>query len=129
MEMKIGFPGGMRVEASFQGFSVLTDQPASAGGEGSAPSPFSLFLASIPTCAGFFALRFCQERDIDTAGMAVSASFDRDSATGALTRVAIDLTLPPGFPEKYKKPILRAMDECSVKRALMTPPNFEITLK
>ena len=128
MDMKIGFPGGMRVEASFQGFSVVTDQPVSAGGEGSAPSPFGIFLASIPTCAGFFALRFCQERGIDPEGMSLSASFARDAATGALTSVTLDLTLPPGFPEKYKKPILRAMDECSVKRALMVPPKFEITL-
>jgi ribosomal protein S12 methylthiotransferase accessory factor len=129
MDMEITFPGGLAVEAAFQGFTVRTDQPASNGGAGSAPSPFGIFLASIPTCAGFYALRFCQEREIDTTGMALHASFDRDPESGTLTRVSIDLKLPANFPEKYHKALLRTMDQCTVKRAILSPPTFDIRLK
>ena len=67
MAMEISFPGGKKVDAFFQGFTIKTDQSEKDGGEGSAPTPSFLFLASLGTCAGIFALNFCQKRKIDTA--------------------------------------------------------------
>ena len=64
--MEITFPGGLAVEARSDSFVIRSDQPQSNGGDNSAPSPFDLFLASLGNCAGFFALRFCQQRQIDT---------------------------------------------------------------
>ena len=66
MDMQISFPGGKRVDANYKGFSIATDQPVKEGGDGSAPEPFSLFLASMGTCAGVYVLYFCEERRIDT---------------------------------------------------------------
>jgi len=127
MSMEIFFPGGVAVEAHYKGFSIRTDQPEAAGGENSAPSPFDLFLASIGTCAGYFALRFCQERQIDTAGLKLSLETERDAERHRLERVRIVVTLPAGFPERYRAALLRATDQCSVKRTLLAPPAFEIT--
>ncbi len=62
MAMKIVFAGGTKVNAEFKGFTLPTDQPAAAGGEGAAPSPFDLCLGSIGTCAGYYALSFCRQR-------------------------------------------------------------------
>ena len=64
MEMKITFPGGEKVNAEFNGRTIATDQPLAAGGEGSAPTPFDYFLASLGTCAGIYVLSFCQQRQI-----------------------------------------------------------------
>ncbi|HDJ23793.1 MAG TPA: osmotically inducible protein OsmC, partial [Candidatus Aminicenantes bacterium] len=61
-EMKISFPGGLRVVAHYKGLVIETDQPVYAGGEGRAPAPFDLFLASIGTCAAYYVLAFCQQR-------------------------------------------------------------------
>ena len=61
-EIKVTFPGGLRVDAEYKGFVVKTDQPVHQGGEGTASSPFDLFLISIATCAGFYAVAFCKER-------------------------------------------------------------------
>ncbi len=127
MRMEVRFPGKLAVEAKVGNFIVRADQPAAAGGDESAPSPFALFLASLATCAGFYAVAFCRQRDIDTEGMALTASFDRDSITHRLEKVSLALTLPPGFPEKYKKAIIRSMDECAVKRTIQDPPTFEVT--
>ena len=69
MEMKVYFPGGKRVYADYGGFTIETDQPARGGGDDSAPAPFDLFLASIGTCAGIFALGFMQQRGIDPRGL------------------------------------------------------------
>ncbi len=126
--MEITFPGGVAVAARHNNFTILTDQPVSSGGDNSAPSPFDLFLASLGTCAGFFALRFCQQRDLDTTGLRLTLTTERDEAAHRLTLVRIVLDLPPGFPEKYHAAILKATDQCAVKRAIDDPPRFEVVL-
>ncbi len=125
--MKVSFPGGLAVDAAIGSFVVHTDQPTASGGDNSAPSPFLLFIASIATCAGFFALRFCQQRGIPTDGMELVSAFDTNPESHKLEKVRIELKLPENFPQKYEQAILRAMDQCAVKRAIMDPPEFEIT--
>ena len=126
--MEITFPGGVAVEARHKGFTVRTDQPESQGGGNTAPSPFDLFLVSLGTCAGFFALRFCQQRQIDTAGLRLTLESTRDEAAHRLETVRIVLHLPAGFPAKYHAAILKATDQCAVKRAIDDPPRFEVLL-
>lgn len=130
MEMKITFPGGKKVNAEFSNHSVPTDQPVAGGGEGSAPSPFEYFLASLGTCAGIYVLSFCQQRQIATEGLLITQRMEfADTANGKrrLARVAMDIDLPAGFPEKYHNAIVKAAELCTVKKVLMDPPEFEIT--
>ena len=127
--MDIQFPGGLRVEAHHEGFWIRTDQPVAQGGAGSAPSPFDLFLASIGTCAGFYALRFCQQRNVDTEGLALSVTPERDATGKHVDRIRIEIRLPPAFPAKYREAVQRAIDQCSVKRHLIQPPQFEVALE
>ena len=124
--MQITFPGGVAVQADIDGTSIRTDQPVHHGGGGSAPAPFELFLASIGTCAGYYALRFCQERQISTEGLAVSMTWERNPATKLISGIRIEIALPPGFPEKYRTAILRAADQCAVKKHLVEPPSIEV---
>jgi ribosomal protein S12 methylthiotransferase accessory factor len=125
MSMEISFPGGVAVEAVQSGITVRTDQPVKAGGGGSAPSPFDLFLVSIGTCAGYYALRFCQERKISTDGLALKMDWERDPETKLIAKLKISITLPAGFPEKYREAIVRAADQCTVKKHLVHPPAIE----
>ena len=126
MEMKIGFPGNLRVDAGYKGFTVETDQPASAGGDGSAPAPFDLFLASLGTCAGIFMLAFMKQRGIDPAGSGILMTTEADPEKGMIGRISFDLQLPAGFPEKYEAAIVRAVDQCTVKRHIADPPQFTV---
>ena len=119
MSMEITFPGGVAVEAQFAGFTIRCDQPESAGGMNSAPSPFVLFLAALGNCAGYFTLRFCQERDLPTEGLKLTMDVERDAATHRLNKVTIRINLPEGFPEKYQKAIVKAGNQCTVKRTMM----------
>ena len=121
MAMTVTFPGGQHVRADYEGMAIETDQ------DGSSPAPFDLFLASLATCAGFYALAFMQQRGIDTAGSQLTMDWRRDPATKRLEVVEIHLQLPPGFPEKYRQAVVRAMDQCAVKRALDSPPPIETT--
>lgn len=124
MELKITFPGGKKVNAELRGRSIPTDQPVESGGEGSAPEPYALFAASIGTCAGFYALAFCQSRGLSTDGLAIRQRMRMDGKR--LVAVELDIDLPPGFPEKYREPLVRAADGCAVKRAIQAQPEIVV---
>ena len=126
MNMVIDFPGGLRVDANFGPYTVSTDQPAPYG-SGSAPTPFATFLASIGTCAGIYVLSFCQQRGIPTDGVRIKQSLEADPRTGLVSKVLLDIQLPPEFPEKYKTAVIRAADQCAVKKHFEHPPSFEIS--
>ena len=128
--MKIGveFPGGRRVDARLRGHLVPTDQPSDAGGADSAPSPFELFFVSLATCAGYYALRFCESRQIDMEGMDVVLRVERAPDHGPITAVRIQVTLPRDFPERYREALLRAVDQCAVKKFVAAPAPIEVDL-
>ena len=126
MPMEIRFPGGVAVEAIHAGMTIRTDQPVAAGGGGTAPSPFDLFLSSIGTCAGYYALRFCQERDLPTDGLGLTMDWERSAETKLVSKIRIAMNLPDGFPEKYRAAIVRATDQCSVKKHLVHAPTIEV---
>ena len=124
--MNITFPGGVAVNAAFKGFTVTTDQAVEHGGGGAAPEPFDLFLASLGTCAGLYALRFCQQREIDTEGLGLTLTTEKDPEWKRLALVRLEIELPDGFPEKYRDALIRSVDQCAVKRHILAPPRFEV---
>ena len=126
MLLKITFPGGAKVAADFGAGQVLTDQPVAHGGEGSAASPFVLFLASLGTCAGYYVLKFCQSRELSLEGISIDQQNGFDRESGKLTDVKITINLPADFPEKYRAAVIRAADQCAVKRALADPPKIVV---
>ena len=125
MNMVIDFPGGLQVDANFGPYTVSTDQPGPYG-NGSAPTPFATFLASIGTCAGIYVLSFCQQRGISTDGVRIVQSLEANPLTGLVGKVLLDIQLPPEFPEKYKTAVIRAADQCAVKKHFEQPPQFEV---
>ena len=125
MAMEISFPGGKKVDADFKGFTIKTDQGEKDGGEGSAPTPSFLFLASLGTCAGLYALNFCEKRKIDTTQLKLALEFKTHKKTNMVEKIRLKLTLPPDFPDKYRPAIIKAVDLCYVKKHLHEPPEFE----
>lgn len=125
--MEVTFPGGKKVDATIRGYTVRTDQPERAGGEGSAPTPFNLFLSSLGTCAGIYALGFCESKGISTEGLKLTMDIEKNPETKMISKITMNLSLPEGFPEKYEKAIIRSMNLCAVKQHMFQPPEFEIT--
>ncbi len=124
--INVTFPGGTKVTANFGKFEVPTDQPIEDGGTDTAPEPYMLFLSSIVTCAGFYVVRFCRQRELPTEGLGMTLDIERNPETRSLDKVKMAIQLPEGFPEKYQRAIIRAADMCSVKKAIMNSPEFEI---
>lgn len=126
MDMRVYFPGGKKVHADFNGFTHKTDQPSYAGGEGTAPTPFELFLASLATCAGIYVLGFCQQRGIDTTGIEILQSHETDPQTRMISAVNLEIKLPDNFPEKYRSAVVQSASLCAVKKHLEAPPQFNV---
>ena len=126
-EITVSFPGGKKIDAKVGDFSVRTDQSSANGGGETAPEPFQLFLASIATCAGIYALEFCQAREIPSEGMGLTMRCEWDEKQQRVDKLHIELKVPPGFPDRYKKAMVRVMDLCTVKKHIAHPPEFLIT--
>jgi putative redox protein len=128
MDITITFPGGKKVNAEVNGMVIPTDQPKLQGGDNSAPSPFMHFLASIGTCAGIYVLSFCQERKIPTDRITLTERLEYITEDGKskLSKIVLDINVPPDFPEKYHKALIKVADQCAVKKTMMNPPLFEI---
>lgn len=129
MELLIDFPGGARVDAHVGDFTIRTDQPAAGGGEDSAPSPFTVFLSSIGTCAGIYVLGFCRQRGLPTEGIRLIQRVDRNRATGMVEKIELEIQVPPEFPQKYYDALVRAADQCAVKKHLENPPKIDVFTK
>ncbi len=128
MDMNIIFSGNKRVDAEYMGIVIQTDQPVRAGGDGSAPAPFTLFLASIGTCAAYYVLDFCQHRQIPTDGIKITQKMEQDSASRLIRRIHLEIQLPVSFPAQYKKAVLNSAKLCAVKKHLETPPEIVVDL-
>jgi ribosomal protein S12 methylthiotransferase accessory factor len=126
MEMIIDFPGGARVDAHFAGYTVPTDQPPAGGGQGTAATPLLTFLSTIGTCAGIYVLGFCRQRGIPTDGIRLVQRMRVDPLTRLVTDVDVSIELPAGFPEKYRDAVVRAADQCAVKKHFEHPPTIRV---
>lgn len=125
MEIRVNLTSGRKVETEIRGHRVVTDQPRESGGEGSAPAPFDLFLASIATCSGYYVLDFCRARNIPAEDIHLVMRVERDAEKKMIGKISIEVRLPAAFPERYRAAAVRVVDLCSVKKHILDPPAFE----
>jgi len=125
-DIHLTFPGGKRVDAAIGKHHVVTDQSLAHGGTDTAPEPFELFLASLATCAGMYVATFCQTRGIPTDWIELIQRHELN-AEGQLSRIVLELRLPPIFPEKYRAAVVRAAEGCKVRKTLGAPPEVVVT--
>jgi putative redox protein len=121
VSMTFTFPGGSRVDARIGPFTVPTDQPPA----NSAPAPFALFLASIGACAAYFIQVFCERRGIPYGAIVVRQHNERGPG-GHVEQVRLEVELPPDFPPRYREAVLRAAEQCTVKKHLERPPRIVV---
>ncbi|CAM3985880.1 OsmC domain/YcaO domain-containing protein [Pseudoalteromonas byunsanensis] len=126
MEIKVDFLDNLRLEAKFDDFSVIADQPIRYKGDGSAPSPFDYFLASSALCAAYFVKVYCNAREIPTEGIRLSQNNIVDPENRYNQIFQIQVELPENISDKDREGILRSIDRCTVKKVVQTGPEFKI---
>jgi ribosomal protein S12 methylthiotransferase accessory factor len=126
MEIQITFSGSKQVIAHVGEHSIITDQPIHVGGDNIGPSPFSLFLASIGTCAGIYVKSFCDQRGIPTEGITITQKHSFNPSTQMIDSINLSINVPKSFPEKYYDALIKVADQCAVKKHLQNPPDIRV---
>jgi len=126
MDIEVYFEEGAKVNARLGKHVVKTDQKVHGGGEDSAPAPFDYFLASLATCAGIYVKVFCDNRGIDSSKIRIMQKHRNDPQTRKLKGIDLDIILPEDFPDKYREAVIKAVDQCAVKRILKDPPEIDV---
>jgi len=126
MEIKVNFLDNLRLEAKFDDFTVVADQPIRYKGDGSAPGPFDYFLASSALCAAYFVKLYCQTRNIPTDNIRLSQNNIVDPENRYNQIFKIQVELPADISDKDRQGILRSIDRCTVKKVVQAGPEFVI---
>lgn len=126
MEINVRFLENMRLEAKFDDFTVISDQPIRYKGDGSAPGPFDYFLASSVMCAAHFIRLYCDARDIPTENIRISQNNVVDPENRYQQLFKIQVELPADIDEKDRKGIIRAAERCAVKRVIENDLAFDV---
>ena len=125
--MKIYYPGNKKVFADINGFTVKTDQAKQSGGDGEYPEPFTLFLASLGTCAGIYVKVFCDQRKISTENISLSQEQHFNPAKRIIDKIELVINIPGDFPEKYEAAMIKTASLCAVKKHLRD--DIELSIK
>jgi ribosomal protein S12 methylthiotransferase accessory factor len=126
MEIKVNFLDKLRLEAKFDDFTVISDQPIRYKGDGSAPSPFDYFLVSSALCAAYFVKLYCETRNISTENIRLSQNNIVDPENRYQQIFKIQVELPPDISEVDRRGILRSIERCTVKKVVQEGPEFVI---
>ncbi|MAA72200.1 MAG: OsmC domain/YcaO domain-containing protein, partial [Bermanella sp.] len=126
MEIKVNFLDNLRLEAKFDDYTVIADQPIRYKGDASAPGPFDYFLASSALCAAYFVKVYCAARDIPTDDIRLSQNNIVDPEDRYNQIFQIQVELPDTISDKDRTGILRSIERCTVKKVVQTGPEFKI---
>lgn len=129
-EIDVTYRSGDRYRIAIRGHTLEVDQPVDAGGEDRAPTPTELFIASLASCAAFYAGRYLRRHDLPVDGLRVEAGFtwakDRPSRVAA---IALRVMLPVGFPEERRESLLAVVEHCTVHNSIVRPPEIAFELE
>ena len=124
MEINVNFLDNLRLEAKFDDFTVIADQPIRYKGDGSAPGPFDYFLASSAMCAAYFVKVYCLSRDIPTDGIRLAQNNIVDPQDRYNQQFKIQVELPDSISDRDRQGILRSIERCTVKKVVQKGPEF-----
>lgn len=126
MEIKVNFLDKLRLEAKFDDFTVIADQPIRYKGDGSAPGPFDYFLASSALCAAYFVKLYCETRNLSTENIRLSQNNIVDPENRYKQIFKIQVELPADISAADRQGILRSIERCTVKKVVQEGPDFVI---
>lgn len=126
MEIKVNFLDKLRLEAKFDDFTVIADQPIRYKGDGSAPGPFDYFLASSALCAAYFVKLYCETRNLSTENIRLSQNNIIDPENRYKQIFKIQVELPADISAADRQGILRSIERCTVKKVVQEGPEFVI---
>jgi uncharacterized OsmC-like protein len=128
MEVKITHLDQAKFAIQSRSHSILWDQPAENGGEDSGMTPPELLLASLGSCAAFYAVQYLKTRNLAESGVEVSVTAERLKSPARLGNFQIRVACPVSLAEEQTEGLMRSMHHCLIHNTLLSPPEIKIEL-
>lgn len=129
MELTVDYIGGVAFRTKARNHEVLCDQPPEMGGQDTAMTPPELMLASLGTCAGFYAIQYLKTRNLPHQGVHVKVAAEKTAEKPIrLDNFKIEVTVPGLEDQRHREGVLRAVNACLIHHTLQHPPKVEIQL-
>jgi putative redox protein len=125
MHAHIRHLGGVRFEVEARDHRIVCDQPQENGGEDRGMTPPELLLASLGTCAGYYALQYLRARSLSTEGLAVRVSAQKDTSPARLACFRVEVETGE-LSTRHEEGLLRAVHSCLIHNTLLARPEISI---
>jgi uncharacterized OsmC-like protein len=127
MNVTVDYEGGAKFAVTSGTHSLVCDQPASNGGADEGMTPPELLLASLGTCAGYYAVQYLKTRNL-TAGVKVEVSAEKAQGPARLGSFRIGVSVDRELDERHLQGISRAVNGCVVHNTLTHSPEIEVSV-
>jgi len=128
MEAIVQHLGDVQFEISLRGHKIICDQPEAGGGYDEGPTPPELLLASLGSCAAYYAAEYLRTRKLSAAGLTVRVTAEKATAPARLEDFQIQIHLDGSLEERHREGVLRAARACLIHATLTHPPRIEVSL-
>jgi uncharacterized OsmC-like protein len=128
MEVTIHHLDTVRFEAQARGHRLISDQPTAVGGSDTGMTPPELLLASLGTCAGYYAVEYLKARSIPSTGLEIKVTAEKATQPARLASFHIDVSMP-GLDDRHEEGLLRAVHKCLIHNTLVQTPAIEIAFR
>jgi putative redox protein len=128
MEVKITHLDQVRFAVHSRSHSIICDQPAENGGTDSGMTPPEFLLASLGSCAAFYAVQYLRTRNLDERGVEVTVTAEKLKQPARIGNFRIQVTCPITLTEEQEQGVMRSVHHCLVHNTLLNPPEIEIKL-
>jgi putative redox protein len=128
MEVKVSHLDGVRFNIQARAHTVVCDQPTENGGQDAGMTPPELMLASLGSCAAFYAVQYLKTRNLADSGVEVSVTAEKLKPPARLGNFRIQVACPVPLNEAQRDGLMRSVHSCLIHNTLLSPPQIEIEL-
>jgi putative redox protein len=126
MEINVEYLGNAQFEAETRGHKLICDQPLANHGDDEGMTPPELLLASVATCAGYYAVEYLKARHLSTDGVRVRVTAEKALQPARMDRFKVRVDAPSATDPQHAEGVRRSAEKCLVKNTLMHPPSIEV---
>lgn len=124
MEVVINHLGDVQFEVTARGHKLYCDQPPEVGGYDEGMTPPELFLASLGTCAGYYAAEYARTRNLPSEGLRIRVTAEKSKAPTRLDDIRILVEYPGTLDPRHREGLMKAVHACLIHKTLLTPPKI-----
>ncbi len=125
-EVLVDHLGGVQFEVKARNHTVICDQVVENGGFDEGMTPPEFLLASLGTCAGYYAVQYLKARNLPMEGLRIRTTADKAKAPARLTDFHIEIEYPHDLDERHHEGIVRAVHACLIHNTLLNAPRIDV---